>query len=78
MQPVGNYGDVIDETNENEDGEIVTIKNLIDGRVYMVPIKKVYSKRQHITTDNHFSGENVMSFMGENSFGMTVVTCHRD
>ncbi len=43
----------------------------------MVPIKKIYSKRPHITADNHFSGENVMSFMGENSFGMTC-TCLRD
>ncbi len=65
---------VIDETNETEDGEVVTMKNLIGGRVYTVPIKKVYSKRPHITADNHFSGENVMSFMGENGFGMTC-TC---
>ena len=67
----------IEETNETEDGEVVTTKNLIDGRVYTVPIKKIYSKHPHITTDNHFSGENVMSFMGENSFGMTC-TCRRD
>jgi hypothetical protein len=69
---------VIDETNETKDGEVVTMKNLIDGRVYTVPIKKVYSKRRpHITADNHFSGENVMSFMGENGFRMTC-TCRRD
>ena len=68
---------VIDETNEIEDREVMTMKNLIDGRVYTVPIKKVYSKRPHITADNHFSGENVMLFMGENGFGMTC-TCRRD
>jgi len=63
---------VIDKTNETEDREVVTMKNLIDGRVYTVPIKKVlYSKCPHITADNHFPGENVVSFMGENGFGMT-------
>ena len=68
---------VIDKTNENKDGEVVTVKNLINRRVYTVPIKKVYLKRPHITAGNHFSGENVMLFMGENGFGMTV-TCHQD
>jgi hypothetical protein len=68
---------VINKTNETKDREVVTMKNLIDGMVYMVPIKKVYSKRPHITADNHFSGENVMSFMDENGFGMTC-TCGRD
>ena len=68
---------VIGETSETEDREVVTMKNLIDGRVYTVPIKKLYSTRPHITADNHFSGENVMSFMGENGFGMTC-TCRRD
>jgi hypothetical protein len=32
---------VIDKTNETEDKEVVTMKYLIDGRVYTVPIKKV-------------------------------------
>jgi hypothetical protein len=68
---------VIENTTDTEDGEVVTMKNLIDGRVYTVPIKKVYSKPPHITADNHFSGENVMSFMGENGFRMTC-TCCRD
>jgi hypothetical protein len=68
---------VIGETSETEDIEVVTTKNLIDGREYTVPIKKIYSRRPHITADNHFSGENVMSFMGENGFGMTC-TCRRD
>jgi len=68
---------IIDKTNETEDEEIMTMKNLIDGRMYTVTIKKLYSKRPHITADNHFSGENVMSFMGENGFGMTC-TCRRD
>ncbi len=49
----------------------------IDGKAYTVPIKKLYSKRPHITADNHFSGENVMAFIGENGFGMTC-TCRRD
>jgi len=68
---------VIDETNETEGGEVVTMQNLINGKIYTVPIKKVYSKRPHITADNHFSGENVMLFMGENGLGMTC-TCRRD
>ena len=51
----------IGKTNEPENrDEFVTMKNLIDRRVDMVPIKKVYSKRTHITVDNHFLGENVM------------------
>jgi hypothetical protein len=69
---------VIGETrSETKDGDVVTMKNLIDGKVYTVPIKKLYSKRPHITADNHFSGENVMAFIGENGFGMTC-TCRRD
>ncbi len=60
---------VIGETSETEDGDVVTMKNLIDGKVYTVPIKKLYSKRPHITADNHFSGENVMAFIGENGLG---------
>ena len=55
----------------------VPIKNLIDGKEYTVPVNKIYAKRPHITADNHFSGENVMTFMGENGFGMTC-TCRRD
>jgi hypothetical protein len=53
---------VIGETSEAKDGEVVTMKNLIDGKVYTVPIKKLYSKRPHITADNHFSGENVIVY----------------
>jgi hypothetical protein len=68
---------LIGETNEpeNRDELVRTMKNFIDGRVYTVPIKKIYLKGLHITADNHFSGENVMSFMGEIGFGMTVTCC---
>lgn len=66
---------MVDEESNN--GEFVTMKNLIDGSEYVVPVKKIYPKRPHITADNHFSGENVMSFLGESGFGMTV-TCRRD
>ena len=66
---------MVDEESNN--GEFVTMKNLIDGSEYVVPVKKIYPKRPHITADNHFSGENVMSFVGESGFGMTV-TCRRD
>ena len=66
-------------TNNNQDQDVheVPIKNLINGNEYTVPVKKIYPKRPHITADNHFSGENVMTFMGENGFGMTC-TCRRD
>lgn len=62
---------------ESNEGEAITMQNLIDGKEYEVPVKKIYPKRPHITADNHFSGENVMSFLGESGFGMTV-TCRRD
>jgi hypothetical protein len=52
--------------NYSEDEVIneVPIKNLIDGKEYMVPVNKIYAKRPHITVDNHFSGENVMNLLG--------------
>jgi hypothetical protein len=65
--------------NNREDDVIneVSIKNLIDGKEYMVPVNKIYAKHPHITAENHFSGENVMNFIGENGFGITC-TCRRD
>ncbi len=47
---------VIDNNNDADSGEVVTMKNLIDGKMYTVLIKKFYSKHPHITADNHFSG----------------------
>jgi len=55
---------------ESNEGEAITIQNLIDGKEYEVPVKKIYPKHPHITADNHFSGENVMPFLGESGFGM--------
>ena len=68
---------VIINDNEEHVDNMVSIRNLIDGSEYTVPVKKIYSTRPHITADNHFSGKNVMNFMGENGFGMTA-TCCRD
>ncbi len=31
----------------------------------------------HVTADNHFSGDNVMKFIGTKGYGITV-TCRRD
>ena len=50
---------MVDEESNN--GEFVTMKNLIDGLEYVVPVKKIYPKRPHITADNHFSGEKADS-----------------
>jgi hypothetical protein len=52
---------VINNDNEEHVDNMVSIKNLIDGSEYMVPIKKIYSMHPHITVDNHFSGKNVMN-----------------
>jgi hypothetical protein len=37
----------------------------------------MYQSPPHITADNHFSGDNIMKFMGGKGYGFTV-TCHRD
>ena len=39
--------------------------------------KKLYSNRPHSTWDNHFSGDQMMQWAGENGFGLTM-TCRRD
>lgn len=62
-------------TNNNEFR--VTMSNQMTGKEYTVPKKKIYSKLPHIVADNHFSGENVMQFIGSKGFGITT-TCHRD
>jgi hypothetical protein len=45
--------------------------------LYTYPAKKIYPSQPHVTADNHFSGDNVMKFIGTKSYGITV-TCHRD
>jgi len=55
----------------------VSIMNYIDGKEYTVPKKKIYKQRPHIVADNHFSGENVMEYIGQQGFGITT-TCRRD
>lgn len=55
----------------------VTTTNCLTGKEYTVPTKKIYSKLPHITADNHFSGENVMEYIGKKGFGITT-TCRRD
>ncbi len=46
--------------------------------VWTYTTKKIYF---HLlisnTADNHFSGDNVMEFMGSKGYGFTV-SCHRD
>ena len=44
---------------------------------YYVPRKQIFKKPPHFTADNHFSGDNVMRFIGERGFGITM-TCRRD
>ena len=63
---------MIIDYSERQGENLVPIKNLIDGKEYTVPVKKIYSRHPHITADSNFSGENIMNFMGGNGFGMTV------
>ncbi len=42
-----------------------------------VPKKKIYTSLPHIVADNHFSGDNVMEYIGKKGFGITT-TCRRD
>lgn len=44
---------------------------------YYVPTKIIFKKPPHFTADNHFSGDNVMDYVGQKGFGITV-TCRRD
>jgi hypothetical protein len=45
--------------------------------LYKYPTKKIYRSQPHVTADNHFSGDNVMKFIGTKGYGITV-TCRRD
>ncbi len=45
--------------------------------VWKYPRKKIYQSPPHITADNHFSGDNIMKFMGGKGYGCTI-TYHRD
>jgi len=45
--------------------------------LYQYPMKKIYRSQPHVTADNHFSGDNVMKFIGTKGYGITV-TCLRD
>jgi hypothetical protein len=71
--------------------EIVTqIDRLIDGTepgytqcilpnttdTYKYPTKKIYHSQPHVTADNHFSGDNVMTFIGTKGYRITV-TCRQ-
>jgi hypothetical protein len=50
---------MVEQKEEDEEARI-SIKNLLDGKEYTVPKKKIYANRPHITADNHFSGDNFM------------------
>jgi len=39
--------------------------------------KKIYKRKPHITMDNYFSGEKILTWIGQNGFGATM-TCRRD
>ncbi len=54
---------------------MAVIPNTTD--VWKYPRKKIYQSPPHITADNHFSGDNIMKFMGGKGYGFTV-TCRRD
>jgi len=62
---------------DNAEDETVSMTNFMTGKEYSVPKKKIYAKLPHIVADNHFSGENVMEYIGRRGFGITT-TCRRD
>ena len=45
--------------------------------VWKYPRKKIHQSPPHITVDNHFSGENIIKFMGSKGYRFTV-TCRRN
>jgi hypothetical protein len=66
--------------SSNNDQTVVAASNYAhaNGRQdYTIPKKKIYAELPHITADNHFSGENVMEYIGQRGFGITT-TCRRD
>jgi hypothetical protein len=46
-------------------------------KVWKYTKNEIYKTPPHITADNHFSGDNIMKFMGSKGYGFTV-TCRRD
>ena len=48
----------------------------MNGKAYKVERKKIYSRLPHIVVDNHFSGENVMEYIGKKGFGITTTRHH--
>jgi len=74
---VDNLCEEIKHMVEGVEKSSVSIMNYIDGKEYTVPKKKIYKQRPHIVADNHFSGENVMEYIGQQGFGITT-TCRRD
>ena len=45
-----------------------------NGRLYDLPVKKIYDSPPHGTADNHFSGEHVLDLAGGLGFGLTLTT----
>lgn len=44
----------------------------------LVPgVRQIFDGYPHFTWDNHFSGDRIMDYLGENGFGATM-TCRRD
>ncbi len=39
--------------------------------------RRIYTRLPHIVCDNHFSGDNVLDYVGKRGFGLTQ-TCRRD
>ena len=64
-------------TQDDTHAVLLNMSNLLNGKEYTVPKKKIYTALPHIVADNHFSGENVMEYIGSKGFGITT-TCCRD
>ena len=70
-------GETNDDSTETRTVAMKSLAGPNGTKEYRVPTKKIYSARPHIVADNHFSGEQVMDYIGKNGFGITT-TCRRD
>ncbi len=57
--------------------EVIEIQNPTSNSFDKYRMKKIYETPPHIVADNHFSGEEVMDFLGWKGYG-TTMTNRRD
>ena len=71
MHLIGEIDKIVEGFKDEEDQPaIVEILNRAPQRLYSVPVKAIFWLPPHISADNHFSGNYVMSFMGRKGYGI--------